>query len=318
MNNERRSGMKNIIAHKAVNKWIRHLITLTAMLTFTVTLCKAQLNPYQAIYFENRYLINPAMAGLDKGLDINLAYQQQWTTFPGSPKLQSFTADYQASGKVGLGLMVNDEQSGLFRQTRVMASYAYHLPLSDRNEKLNFGLSLGVGDSRIDYNNVVGDPSDPKLLQYNQTGPYLDADFGLSYTSNNLFIEGVVPNLNTTIFNRAKQRADVDRTMFFGAISYKMPLSTDITSFSLEPIAGIRVIKGFNDIGDLGANLKMPGNHLDLHIIYHTNNNWGLGFTFDEPGYAVNFNYNLYTGQISNYVAGAFEFGLKLRLFNGR
>ena len=287
---------------------------MSTILVFTGYCCKAQLNPYEAMYFQNRYLINPAMAGLDKGITINLAYQQQWTPFPGSPRLQSLTAEYQTADKVGLGLNINDEQSGLFRQTRFMGTYAYHLPLSDRNEKLNFGLSLGIGDSRIDYNSVVGDLTDVELQQYNQKGPYIDADLGIAYTSNNLFIEGVVPNLNTTIFNRAQQRADVDRTVFFGAVSYQIPMSNDITTFSLEPLAAYRVVKGFNNIFDLGLNLKMPVNHLDLHTIYHTNDNWSFGLNLDEPRYAISFNYNLYTGAISNYADGAFEFGLKLRL----
>ena len=101
---------------------------LTVMLMLAATCCKAQLNPYQAIYYQNRYLANPAMAGVDKGLNINLAYQQQWSSFPGSPKIQSLTTEYQATDKVALGLNINDDQSGVFRQTRVMGTYAYHLP----------------------------------------------------------------------------------------------------------------------------------------------------------------------------------------------
>ena len=38
---------------------------LTIVLMLAETCCKAQLNPYQAIYYQNRYLVNPAMAGLD-------------------------------------------------------------------------------------------------------------------------------------------------------------------------------------------------------------------------------------------------------------
>ena len=124
---------------------------LTLVLIIVAARCKAQLNPYQAIYYQNRYLINPAMAGLDKGLNINLAYQQQWSSFPGSPKSQSFATEYQATDKVGVGLNINDDQSGVFRQTRVVGSYAYHLPLGEQNQKLNFGVSLGINDSRINY-----------------------------------------------------------------------------------------------------------------------------------------------------------------------
>jgi type IX secretion system PorP/SprF family membrane protein len=256
------------------------------------------------------------MAGLDKGLNINLAYQQQWTALPGAPKLQSLTTEYQATDKVGLGLNIIDEQSGIFRQTRLMGSYAYHLPLGDENQKLNFGLSLGVNDSRVDYNSVIGDLSDIELSQYNQKGPYFDGDLGLSYSSNSLFAEAVLPNLNTVIFDRNRQRADVDHTVFFTAISYRIPLSDDIAAFSLEPLAAYREIKGFANIFDLGLNFKMNDYHLDLQSIYHSNDNWGFGFVLNQQTYDISFDYNLYMGQITNYVNGTFEIGLKLKLLN--
>jgi type IX secretion system PorP/SprF family membrane protein len=293
-----------------------HTCFLAAVLITIATCCKAQLNPYQAIYFQNRYLANPAMAGLDKGLNINLGYQQQWSSFPGSPKAQSLTAEYQATEKVGLGLNINDDQSGIFRQTRIMGTYAYHLPLDDRSQKLNFGLSLGINDSRINYNAVNGDLTDIQLSKYNQRAPLVDGDLGLSYTSNNLFIEGILPNLNTTIFNHAGQREDIDRTVFITAISYKIKLSGQTDAFSLEPLAAYRSIKGFDDIFDLGLNFKMNNYHLDLQTIYHSNDNFGFGVVFDQSNYAINFDYNVYTGQITNYTNGAFEIGLKLKLFN--
>ncbi len=276
--------------------------------------CKAQINPFEASYFQTRYLTNPAMAGLDKGLNINLAYQEQWTSFPGAPKQQSFTTEYQATDKVGLGLNINDDQSGLFRQTRIMGTYAYHLPLGGQNQKLNFGLSLGINDSRINYDAINGDISDPVLSQYNQMKPNFDGDLGLSYTSNNLFIEAVMPNLNTTIFNPAKQETDVDRTVFIAAISYKMRLSSESDAFSLEPLAAYREIKGFSSIFDLGLNFKLNDYHLDLQTIYHSNNNIGFGLVLDQQTYAVNFDYNVYTGQITSYTNGAFEIGIKLKL----
>lgn len=289
---------------------------LTVMLIISANCCKAQLNPYQAIYYQDRYLVNPAMAGLDKGLNINLAYQQQWSSFPGSPKNQSLTAEYQATDKVGLGLNINDDQSGVFLQTRIMGTYAYHLPLGELNQKLNFGLSLGINDPRINFDAVNGDLADVELTKYNQRGPSVDGDLGLSYTSNNLFIAGILPNLNTNLFNRAGQKEDIDRTVFITMVSYKIKLNNETDAFSLEPLAAYREIKGFDNIFDLGANFRMNNYHLDLQAIYHSNDNFGFGFVFDQHNYAVNFNYNVYAGQITNYTNGAFEIGLKLKLFN--
>ena len=62
---------------------------------------KAQLHPMGAMYFQNQYLANPAMAGLESGLRADLAYRKQWSSIPGAPETQSITADYGSSKKAG-------------------------------------------------------------------------------------------------------------------------------------------------------------------------------------------------------------------------
>src|ERR1700712_4005698 len=103
---------------------------LTATMLLSSTWCKAQLNPMQSIYYQNRYLFNPAMAGLEEGLNLNLSHQQQWNPFPGAPKSESLTADYHSTDKVGFGLNLSDNTAGLFGETRLMGTYAYHLPIN--------------------------------------------------------------------------------------------------------------------------------------------------------------------------------------------
>src|ERR1700753_1256373 len=174
---------------KAASKATRRrcaFVLLTALALLPAITCNAQLNPFQAIYYQNRYTNNPAMAGIDKGLNIDLAYLQQWESFPGAPKMQLFTGQYQATDKMGLGLNIIENQEGIFNQTRMMATYAYHLPVSDEGQKLNFGLSAGINDPRLNYAVINGDLSDPELQQYGRQPPSFDSDFGLSYTSDDL------------------------------------------------------------------------------------------------------------------------------------
>lgn len=282
------------------------------------TKCLAQLNPFQTVFFQNKYQIDPAMAGLDAGLNLNLNYKQQWSTFPGSPKTESITAEYHAGDKVGLGLNINNDQAGLIRQTRAMATYAYHLPLSDQNQKLNFGLSLGINDPFIDYSKVVGDQTDVQIANYNQS-PYVDGDLGIAYTSNNLSVEGVIPNLKAVFFKSNDDRIDVDRTVFFTAASYKIPLQQQNNGMILEPKLAFRGVKGYDDIVDAGFNFMMnnfSNKSLSLNFqgLYHSNKSIGLGLGMEQRDFALNFAYNVETGSISNYSSGTFELGLKLKL----
>jgi len=291
-------------------------ILLTGVLLTACLSVKAQLNPFQSMYFQNQYLYNPAMAGLDRVLNVNVGYRKQWNSFPGAPKTASLTMDYQAADRVGLGININDDQTGLIRQTRIMGTYAYHVPLSDNNQRLNFGLSLGVNDGRVNYNNINGDLSDEEINIYNQLKPYVDGDFGAAYTSNHLNIGAAVPNLKSAFFKGSDDRYDADRLLFITTVSYKMLIQGDGAPFVLEPLAALRVVKGYDDIVDAGFNFSMP-NYAGLYLqgIYHSSNSMGLGFGLDQQVYALSFSYNLETGQLANYAQGAFELGLKLRLF---
>jgi type IX secretion system PorP/SprF family membrane protein len=305
--------MKNFKRNK--NMMLKKPLLVMLLFICSTLCCKAQLNPFQSVYFQNRYLINPAMAGFNPGLNLNIGYRQQWSSFPGAPKSQVFTADYQALDRVGLGINVNDDQAGLIRQTRAMGTYAYHLPLSDNNQKLNFGLSLGIDDSRIDRDKIVGDEADEQIARYNQAKPYVDGDFGIAYTSNNLFVEAVVPNLKAAFFKNSIERIDVDRVLFMTAISYKINTNDDYSNLVFEPLVAFRKVKGATNIFDAGLNFTMINYYISLQAIYHSNQSAGLGFVFDQKAFAINFIYNLETGRINNYTNGAVELGLKLKLF---
>ncbi|QKJ31111.1 PorP/SprF family type IX secretion system membrane protein [Mucilaginibacter mali] len=301
-----------------------HIIKTAGKLLMSVLLisgtlgAKAQLNPFQAMYFQNPYQYNPAMAGMEQALRLNIGYRQQWSNFPGTPKTALFTADMQPARNVGIGLNVNDDQEGLIRQTRVMGSYAYHLPLNSENEKLSFGVSLGVNDAHIDYNKVSGDLTDQQIAQYNQLKAYVDGDFGMAYTNDKLTVSGALPNLKSVFFKASDQRFDADRLLFITAVSYKIDMKTADNSLTLEPLVAYRKVKGYKDIGDLGFNFTMNNYGIFLQGIYHTSQSMGLGVGLDQKSYLLNFSYNLETGVLSNYTRGAFEFGLKLRLFGNK
>ncbi|MES2279445.1 MAG: PorP/SprF family type IX secretion system membrane protein [Bacteroidota bacterium] len=307
--------MKIKISNQSIINQIGGILLMSIMLISISQSSKAQLNPFQAMYFQNPYQYNPAMAGMEHALKLNLGYRQQWSNFPGTPKTSTFTADFQPAEKVGIGLNVNDDQEGIIRQTRIMGTYAYHLPLNGNNEKLSFGLSLGVNDAHIDYDKVNGDLTDAQITQYNQLKAYVDGDFGVAYTSDKLTVNGALPNLKSIFFKASDQRFDADRLLFITAVSYRIDFKTDDNSLTLEPLAAYRIVKGYKDIIDGGFNFRMNNYGIYLQGIYHTSQSMGLGVGLDQNTYCLNFSYNLETGVLSNYTRGAFEFGLKLKLF---
>jgi type IX secretion system PorP/SprF family membrane protein len=284
------------------------LLAFAAMTTSV----KAQLNPLSAQYFTNQYLINPAFAGAGQGLKLNGAYRKLWSNVPGSPLTQNLTADY-GFNKVGLGLTVNNESAGLQRQTRVVGSYAYHLPLNDNGQQLHFGVSLGFMSQRLENADIYGNPNDPTVGQYNDRKTYLDGDFGVAYTSNKLNVQAAIPNLKSVLKKDVIKLADV--ATFYTAVSYKIDISEGVEGIDVEPKVAYRGVKGFDNIWDAGAQLSIANQQVMLLGMYHSTKNvtFGLGMDYKKR-YLISGTYTTQTSALSSYTNGSFELNLRLNL----
>lgn len=288
------------------------LLLTTTFLSLSANKVKAQLNPLSSQYFLNQYQANPAYAGLDDGLNVNLNYRKQWSNIPGAPSTQNITADYKMN-KVGLGINVYNEKAGSLQRTKAMVTYAYHLPLNNENQKLNFGASVGIMDERVDYSNVNGDITDPNISQFNNKGSLFDGDFGVAYTSNSINIEGTIPNIRSLF----KQEDDnnVDRSQFYAAASYKINTGTGANTMLIEPKVAFRGIKGYDNIFDAGANLTFA-NKVFIMGMYHSSNSasFGAGINYKNSLSFMGY-YTTETSALQGSANGTFEISLKARLF---
>ncbi|MES3017152.1 MAG: PorP/SprF family type IX secretion system membrane protein [Bacteroidota bacterium] len=292
-------------------------IVKTALLiaaVFSGSQAMAQLSPMGAMYFQNQYLGNPALAGTEAGLDLSLGIRKQWTNIPGSPAMQAFTGSYGLNEKVGLGLTVYNDKAGLFKRTRTVASYAYHLPISGDSKRLSFGLSLGFMNERIATEDIRGNSGDANVGAYNQRDSYIDGDFGVAYTSDKFNIQAAIPNMKSYLKKDINSDA-VDRATFFSALSYKFQLEGG-GGFGIEPKMAYRGVKGMDNIVDVGANLSYANSKVNLFGMYHSTNSttWGIGLNYQNIGFSGM--YSTATSALSSYANDNFEVSMKVKLFN--
>jgi len=282
------------------------------LLVLSITEATAQLNPMGSLYFQNQYLGNPALAGTESGLDLNLGFRQQWSNIPGSPAIQTLTADYGLNDKVGLGLNVYNDRSGLFSRTRSVASFAYHLPLGGLEQHLSFGLSLGFMNERIMTEDMDGDPNDVAANNYNDRDTYVDGDFGIAYSSERFTFQAALPNMKS-FFKRDMNINSVDRATFYSAASYKLTLSEGVGGFGLEPKIAYRGVKGMDNMIDAGANLTY-GERLNMFGMYHSSKSATVGVGMKYLSFGINGMYTTATSALRNYANGNFEVSLSMRL----
>ena len=301
---------------KAITKNIKQMRRVTFLFAssiFIFGMAKAQILPLNAQYFQNRYLVNPSMAGINEGFNINGSFRKQWSNIPGAPVTQSVTLDQQV-GKVGWGVNVYNEKSGGLQRTKAVGTFAYHIPLSNENQQLNFGVSFGVSRDRLDLSNMRNiDFNDPSLARFNDRGSYLDGDFGASYTSNGLTVEGAIPNMRSVFRNDDLNYAD--KPTFYSAVSYKFALGKGLNGISIEPKGVFRGIKNYKNLWDAGLNANFANDKLYLMAMYHNTQNatFGFGMNYKSSLYFMAY-YNTATSAIKGYTDGDFEVNVRINI----
>lgn len=291
---------------------IYKILALVGIVAVSLT-AKGQLDPLSSQYFNNRYQLNPAFAGFELGTNINLGYRSLYNNIPGAPITQAITADH-GFDKVGLGLNVVNDKSGLQRQTRVVGSFAYHLPLNE-TDRLNFGVSLGFASQRLNNADIIGNPNDALVGQYNDRETYIDGDFGIAYTNSRLTVNAALPNLNKLFKRDNTKYTDVAR--FYTAVSYKLPFNPNADY--VEPLVAYRSVSGNNSIWDAGAQLAVINQQILFSALYHSTKNATFGFGMDfRKKFLISGLYTSNTSELNNYTNGSFEVYLRVKIGRGK
>lgn len=272
----------------------------------------AQLSPLATQYYQNPYLANPSLAGLEGGLRLNVAYRTHMSNVKGIPKNTAVTGEYRYNN-VGIGLFFYKDEAGLLNRTKLMGTYAYHVPLTSENQKLHFGISVGVQTGNLNIQGIAGDPDDELALQYNEREIVIDADFGAAYTIDRFTIEGALVNLKKLVLDDALNPADY--STYYGSLSYQFLLN----DWQLSPKLVYRGVRNYKDIIDLTMELESYNEQLTFIGMYHSVNSFTLGF-----GYLYNKQwkfsafYNSPTAAIKPFSNGSFEIGLQMRFLSSK
>ncbi len=145
------------------------------LVALVVGILPAQHSGMLSQYMFNGLVINPAYAGSQGDLTVNLNYRNQWTGFKGAPISQVASIHSSIKRKpISLGGMVFREQSGLSSDLQVISMAAYKLKL--KKGDIQFGLGGGVGISSSQWSEAVIEERGDPLFQQDVgsfLGPYL-------------------------------------------------------------------------------------------------------------------------------------------------
>jgi type IX secretion system PorP/SprF family membrane protein len=242
----------------------------------------AQQIPLNSLYSYNILQINPATAGIDKGIEMNLSHRQQWLGFDGAPVTTWLTSQMQLSPKIGLGFSMAYDKVAFLERFNCQGSFAYHLKINKKNA-LHMGMSLGILQGSMNLDNVISsDASDPILLNPNLNGIAFNSQFGIIYSYKEKLNIGIsFPQLFTTSIDLELQNIEgaydltKHRILYF---SYLLDLSEDI---AFKPLFLIRNANGIESQWDLIGNFNFKNNY------------WGGIGIREQGGFLINMGMNI-------------------------
>jgi type IX secretion system PorP/SprF family membrane protein len=273
----------------------------------------AQQYPVFTQYYFNELVINPAFAGSHVQLSLSSTYRNQWVNFPGSPRTFSFSGHSSLNkGKVGVGLLVNNDKIGSYNNQNVYAYYAYKIHFNKGT--LSMGLQggfnvLGADFSKLDLQN----PGDASFVATTSFKPNVGA--GLYYHRSNFFVGFSVPFIinNSVATNLENAIAQISEARYYflrsGAI---FPLNAEKT-IKINPSILVRAQEGQPLSLDLNAgfifyDILSPGISVrsgDAVISF-------IDFKISEKFHFA-YSYDLTSSGIRNYSNGSHEFMINYR-----
>jgi len=210
-----------------MNRFILGILVLLAPLRLL-----GQMYPQSDHYIFDALAINPAFAGCNDALSATILYRNQWVGFKDAPKRQMLSVHTPVNNdRVGLGLLIDKNSIGIFKETSFIGNYAYRMELHDG--KLALGLGFGLTIDNTAWNELDGADANDALLMNNPTSAVLPVfSLGTYYYTKKYFIGISLPfflshelDPNT---GRYKTSNNFSGYNYFFTGGYEFDLSTNV------------------------------------------------------------------------------------------
>ncbi len=153
----------------------------------------SQQSPLLNHLFFNKVHQNPAFAGLQDEICVNIINRQQWMGMEGAPKTTVLTANTPISlfgTNSGLGISIMDDRIGMETtfSGKIDYSYIHNIGIG----RLSFGIKLGIFNKSFEGTWRTPDnkqfPGDPALPQEKAQALVFDLGLGATYSLNNFYL----------------------------------------------------------------------------------------------------------------------------------
>ena len=283
-------------------------------------------------YMMNKYLVNPALAGVSGYTDFNITARQQYNGFQNAPqtfllsaqtrlledswilkrqKVEKKATKASRAKNIGVGGYIYNDKNGIISRTGVGLTYGYHINFNN-DYQLSFGLSVTGYQFKLDDQDAyILDEGDPVLLAGKKTFFVPDAGTGVYLSGRGLYGGLSVSELFGSSLKLGKNKFQNYHTLrHFNLIAgYKWAISS---SFMVEPSLLARAtVSAFQMDASLRAFYQQ---NYWLGLTYRSNQTLVTMAGFTVEGFYLGYAYDTSLGALSNYSGASHEIILGYRL----
>jgi len=253
---------------------------------------KGQQAPLYTQYMFNKFIYNPAVAGVDPFYQIRSSHRFQWIGLP-DPPLTNSLCFYgpHANLDMGFGGYLYYDVTGPTSKAGITGSYAYNIAITD-DIRVSMGASFGIMQYKVDGTQIeLKDPSDQALQETVYSNFVPDANLGVYLYAENYYVGFSTSQLINTKLKLYSQSTGLNKlkSHFFLTGGYLYEINRD---FKVEPSA---IIKGtapkqfqfdfntrviYQDMVWLGLSIRTK-DALSFLIGYTYENKINIGYSYD-------------------------------------
>jgi type IX secretion system PorP/SprF family membrane protein len=272
----------------------------------------------QSQYMMNKFTINPAFAGTQKGIPIHIGVRRQWSAIKEAPATQYLSSNFNLGGGLGAGITLYNEASGPTRRTGLGLAGAYQFTLfksGENHHQLSLGASGILSQHALDKKKLETYlPDDPTIIAAYENQLLPDATFGAYYhNADKYFLALSISNLiqtKTDIYNIANDVKNNFVRNYYLMAGYNIDVSDILT---IQPSFLVQAIEALPMQFDINTRLIYENKywvgasyrHQDAIVAM-----FGLNYSRIEFGYS----YDVTISNIKTYSNGSHELHLTYRI----
>lgn len=294
---------------------MKKLIYTAAIALISVQVYGQQL-PSFAQFFNNDYVLNPAIGGTKGYYDVKSAYRYQWVGIQDAPR--TFTLALNGpivKEKMGIGGYIYSDVTGPTRRTGAKVSYSYIFKLTEEL-KMSFGLAGGVMQYVVDGTEIKMKDGNDLAAGNSMRAAYTpDAAFGAYLFHDNFYVSLSTPQLiGTTLkfYDGSKSQDNRLKNHYYFNAGYKFKFGE---IWAVEPMVQLKYAPPADPQLDAGARV-IWSEKIWIGGLYRTQEAAVVFVGVDiSDSFVMSYAYDVITNNIKSVSSGSHEIllGFKFR-----